>query len=132
MTGAEGVFGAVLVFSVPVWMSYRSCQFPVPVLMSYRTYRSVPYLYDNLYLYRWYRYPCLTELAEVSGTGIDASPNLPKCPVPVLMLCRNYRSGMKVSTSTGGTGIHMAPNLPKCQVPELMSYRTYRSVQYRY
>ena len=30
-----------------------------------------------------------TELTEVSSTGIDIVPNLPKCPVPVLMLYRN-------------------------------------------
>ena len=41
--------------------------------MSYRTCRSVRY-----------RYQCRTELAEVSGTGIDAVPNLTKCPAPVL------------------------------------------------
>ena len=54
---------------------------PAPVLMSYRTYRSVRY-----------RYPCRTELAEVSGTGIDVVQNLPKSPAPVLMSYRTYRS----------------------------------------
>ena len=44
---------------------------PVPVLMSYRTYRSVRY-----------RYGCCAEHTEVSGTGIDVVPNLPKCQVP--------------------------------------------------
>ena len=100
---------------------------------------------------------CRTELAEVSGTGIDVEPtavptpvqtsipvpNLPKCPVPVLMTYRTYRSvryryscyteltevsctGMKVCTGTGGTGIHIVPNLPKRPVPVLMSYRSYQ------
>ena len=46
----------------------------VPVSISYRTYRSVRY-----------RYGCLPELTEVSGTDIDVIPNLPKRPVPVLM-----------------------------------------------
>ena len=41
--------------------------------MSCRTYRSIRY-----------RYWCRTELTEVSGTGIDVVPNLPKCPVPVI------------------------------------------------
>ena len=65
---------------------------PVPVLTSYRTYRSVRHRY-------WW----CTELTEVSGTGtkvcpvtagtgIDAIPNLPKVPVPVLMSYRAYRS----------------------------------------
>ena len=60
----KGVFGTVPVFSVPVWTSYR-------------TYRSVRYRYG---------------LTEVSGTGIDVVPNLPKCPVPVLKVYRTYRS----------------------------------------
>ena len=128
---------------------------PVPVLMC-RKYRSVRYRYESLHRYRRYRYPCRTELIEVSGTGADVVPNLPKCPVPVLMLYRlskcpvpvwmsyrNYRSvryqltevsgaGMKVCTGTGGTGIHVVPNLPKCPVPILMSCRAYRSVWYLY
>ena len=58
---------------------------PVPVLMLYRTYRSVRYRYESLYRYRRYRYPYRTELTEVSGTGVDVVPNLPECPVPVLM-----------------------------------------------
>ena len=31
-----------------------------------------------------YRYWCRTELTEVSGSGIDVVPNLPKCPAPVI------------------------------------------------
>ena len=47
--------------------------------------------------YVWYRYTvywcgCRTELTKVSGTGIDVVPNLPKCPVPMLMSYRTYRS----------------------------------------
>ena len=76
----KGVFGTVPVFSVPVWMSYR-------------TYRSVRY-----------RYWCRTELTEVSGTGIDVVPKLPKYPVPV------WKS---------------------VPVPVLTPYRTYRSIWYR-
>ena len=64
---------------------------PVPVLM-YQNYRSVRYRYESMYRYRRYRYPCRTELTEVSGTGIDVVPNLPNFPVPVLMSCRTYRS----------------------------------------
>ena len=30
-----------------------------------------------------------TELTEVSGTGIEVVPKLPKCPVPVLMWFRS-------------------------------------------
>ena len=74
------------------------------------------------YRYSRYRYGCRTELTEVSGTGIDV-PNLPKCPVPVLMLYRNYRS-VRYRYDCTGTGIDAEPNLPKCPVPVLM-YRTY-------
>ena len=123
----------------------------------YRNYRIVRYRYERLYRYRRYRYPCRTELTEVSGTGIDVVPNLLKCPVTVLMLYRSYRSvryryeslyryrryrypyrteltevsdtGMKVCTGTSGTGIHIVPNLPKCPVPVLMSHRSYRIVR---
>ena len=101
----KGVFGTVPVFSVSVCMSYRTYgvsgtgidlvlnlpKCPVPVLMLCRDYRSVRYRYESLYRYRRYRYPCRTELTEVSGNGIDVAPNLPKCPVPVLMY-RFYRS----------------------------------------
>ena len=107
------------------------------------------------YRYARYRYG-FTKLTEVSGTGIDVVPKLPKCPVPVLMLYRTYRSvryryeGLyryrryqypyrTELTEVSGTGIDVVPNLcidvvpnlPKCPVPVLM-YRTYRSVRYRY
>ena len=62
--------------------------------MSYRTYRSVRY-----------RYGYRTELTEVSGTGIDVVPNLPKCPVPVWISYRTYRSGSVMvipAVCTGG------------------------------
>ena len=160
MTGAEGVFGAVLVFSVPVWMSYRSCQ-------KFR-----------------YRYWCRTELIEVSrtgmkictctgGTGIHVLPNLPKYQVPVLMPHRTYQSvryrywcctettevvwksvpvpAVPVSiwhrtcpsvryrnwcrtelTEVSSTGIDITPNLPRRPVRLLMSHRTWRSFWYRY
>ena len=110
---------------------------PVPVLVSYRTYQSVRY-----------RYWC-TEITEVSGTGMNVCtgtggtgihvvPNLPKCPVPVLMSCRTYQSVRyrywccTELTKVSGTGIDVLPNSPKCMVPVLMSYRTYRSVLYGY
>ena len=51
-----------------------------------------------------------------AGIGIDVVPNLPKCPVPVLM---SYRL-----TEVPGTGIDVVPNLPKFPLPALM-YRTY-------
>ena len=72
------------------------------------------------------------------GTGIDVVPNLPKCPVPVLMSYRTYRSVhyryccRTELTEVSGAGIEVVPNLPKCPVPVLMSYRTYRRVRYRY
>ena len=66
----------------------------------------------------------------MSGTGIDAVPNLPECPVPV------WKSvpvpAVPVLAEVSGTGIDEVPNLPNCPVPVLMSYRTYRSVRYRY
>ena len=122
---------------------------PVPVLMLYRTYRSVRYRYESLYRYWRYRYPYRTELTEMSGTDIDVAPNLPKCPVPVLMLYRNYQ-GVRYRyeslyryrryrypcrtelTEVSGTGIDVVPHLPKRPVPVLTSYRSYRSVRYRY
>ena len=73
-----------------------------------------------------YRCGCHT---EVSGTGIDVVPNLPNCPVPVLMLYRTYRSvryryGCRTElTEVFGAGIDIAPNLPKCPVPVLTSDR---------
>ena len=67
-------------------------KYPVPVLMLYRNGRSVRYQYESLYRYRRYRYPCRTGLIEESGIGIDLVPNLPKCPVTVLMSYRTYRS----------------------------------------
>ena len=75
----KGVFGTAPVRPVPVWMSYR-------------TYRSVRYRYASLYRYRRYRYPYRTELTQVSGTGVDVVPNLPKCQVPALVSYRTYRS----------------------------------------
>ena len=116
---------------------------PVTGLTLYRTHRSVRY-----------RYRCRTDtgtnsgtdvrtgtggstginvitIAEVSGTGIDALPNLPKCPVPRTELSEVSGTGMKVCTGTGGTGIHIVTNLPKFPVPVLLSYRTYRGVRYR-
>ena len=56
--------------------------------MLYRHYRSVRYRDESLYRYRRYRYPCRTELTEVSGTGIDVVVKLPKCLVPILMSYR--------------------------------------------
>ena len=95
-----------------------------------------------------HRYGCRTELTEVSGTGIDVVPNLPKCSVPVLELYRTYRSVRQryesmyryrrywyrcaELTEVFGTGIDAVPNVPKFPVPELTSYRTYRSFRCRY
>ena len=93
--------------------------------------------YIRPYRYRRYRYWCPTEHTEVSGTAIDVVPNLPKCPVPVLMSYRTYRSVRyrywcrTEFTEVSGTGIDVVPNLTKCPVPVLM-YRTYRGVQHRY
>ena len=70
--------------------------------MMYRTYRSVRYLY-------------CTEFTEVSSTGIDVVPNLPKCPVAVLMMYRTYRSVRYLYctefTEVSSTGIDVVPNL---------------------
>ena len=56
--------------------------------MLYQTYRSVRY-----------RYRCYTELTEVSDTGIDVVPKLPKGLAPA-----------RKSTGTGITGVHVVPN----------------------
>ena len=72
--------------------------------------------------YRRYRYWCRTELTEVSGTGIEVVPNLPKGPVPVLMSYGTYRSvWYRYSCSTeltevSGTSFDVVPNLSKCPV----------------
>ena len=67
------------------------------------------------------RYGCGTEVTEVSGTGIDVVPKLPKCQVPVWIT---------ELTEVSGTGIDVVLNLPKSPVPVWLSYRTYRSVRY--
>ena len=65
---------------------------PVPIGMMYRTYRSIRY-----------RYWCCSELTEVSRIGMKVyrcrqyrywyrTTLIPKCPVPVLMSYRSYRS----------------------------------------
>ena len=53
--------------------------------------------------YARYRFGCRTELTEVSGTGIDAVPNLQNCPVPVFMLYQ--------LTEVSGTSINVVPVL---------------------
>ena len=45
----------------------------------------------------------------MSGTGIDAVPKLPKCPVPVLMSYRSYRSVRY--------RYYVVPSIPKFLVP---------------
>ena len=81
----------------------------------------------------------------MSGTGIDV-PNLPKCPVPELMLYRTYRSVRYRNwcctelTEVSGTGIDAIPDwrkslvpvrksVPVPAVPVSISYRTYQSVR---
>ena len=44
---------------------------------------NIPRVCRVRYLYSRYRYGCRTELTEVSGTGVDVVPNVPKYPVPV-------------------------------------------------
>ena len=74
----------------------------------------------------------------MSGAGIDVAPKLPKCPVPVWMSYRTYRSvryryGYRTElTKVSGTGIDVVPNMPNCPVPVLMSHRAYRNVWYRF
>ena len=72
-----------------------------------------------------------TELTEVSGTGIDVVPKLPKLPlqvwksvpfpaVPVSMLYRIYRYVhwcCTALTEVSRTGIDIIPNLPKNPLP---------------
>ena len=119
-TEVSGTGIDVVPISVPTLV--QTC-IPVPVLM-YRTYLSVAYRYWCTELlpsvrYRW----CCTELAKVSGSGIDV-PNLPKCPVPVLL----YRTYLSVRYR------YYVPNLPKCPVSvkktavSLGTYRTEHTV----
>ena len=85
------------------------------------------------------------------GTGIDVVPNLPKCPVPALMLYRNYQSVRyryeslyryrryrypyrTELTEVFGTGIDVQ-DLRKCPVPVipavcLGTYRTEHTLGY--
>ena len=93
-------------------------------LMSYRSYRPVRYrvtFYRTFQSVR-YRYPCCADTGTNSstdvhtgtgGTGIDFVPNLPKCPVPVLMSYRTYqrvryryccRTELTEVSDTGSTG----------------------------
>ena len=56
------------------------CPVPVSVLHRFR-YR----IRDiRQYRRRRYGYWCCSELTEVSGKGIDAVPNFPKCPAPTI------------------------------------------------
>ena len=85
----------------------------IPLLVNFSRFFFVRYRYAR------YQYGYRTEHTEVSGTSIDV-PNLPKCPVPVLV------SLPKCPV------IDVVPNSPKCPAPVLMSDRTYRNVRYRY
>ena len=111
------MFGTVPVFSVPVWMSYR-------------TYRSVRYRYESLDRYRRYRYSYRTELTEVSSTGntggirvyrryasVHTVPNTPlkycfawyglfgafgrlkNCPLRSFSSCKRLTGGNKTASS---------------------------------
>ena len=90
---------------------------------------------------------CVWYGTGILGTGIDFVPNLPKCPIPVLVLYRNYRSvryrceGLyryrryrypcrTELTDVARTGIDLVPKLAKSPIPVLMSYRSYRIVRY--
>ena len=72
--------------------------------MFYRTFRSVRYRYG------WCIDTGTNSGTDVhndrgtGGTGIDVVPNLPKCPVPVLMY-----HGTELS-DVPGTGIDVVPN----------------------
>ena len=77
----------------------------------------------------------------MSGTGIEVVPNLPRCRVPVLSLCREntrapgiavesttvsgvYLSGRTELTEVWGTGIDFVPNLTGVFGRVLRAYRT--------
>ena len=81
-------------------------------------------------------------------SGIDVVPNLPKCPVPVLMLCRSYRSVQyryesryrchryrysyrTELTEVSGTAIDIVQNSPKCPVPVIPPVYTTGMPRYR-
>ena len=75
------------------------------------------------YRYSRYRYGCRTGLTEVSGTGIDVVPNLPKGPERYWRCTEVVAvsgTGTGVCTGTAGTGIDVIPNLPNFPVPDLM------------
>ena len=95
----------------------------------------IPRVCSVRYRYSRYRYGCRTELTEVSGTGIDVAPNLPKGPVPVLMLYRNYQSVLYRYESLywyRRYRYQYRTEFTEVSVPVLMPYRSYRSVRYRY
>ena len=55
---------------------------------------------------------------EVSDTGTDVVPKLPKWYWCCTELTEVSGTGMKFCTVAGGTGILILPNLPKHSVPE--------------
>ena len=57
----------------------------------------------------------VTEISEVSGTGIDVAPILVPTPVQTFI----------------PVPPDVVPDVPKCPIPVLMSYRTYRRVRHR-
>ena len=79
-----------------VWTTLQSCHEQIVLCGGENTYK-IPHLGKDAAaragrtIQLRYRCGCRTELNEVSGTGIDVVPNLPKYPVLVLMYS-NYRS----------------------------------------
>ena len=95
-------------FRVPVLVSHRTyrevsgtgidfvpnlpkCR--VPVSSPYRTNTGTPGIVVEGIPVRGVQMSGRTELTEVSGTGIEVVPNLPKCRVPVLRLYRTTPVG---------------------------------------
>ena len=123
----------------PVPAGKCASQPSAPASISYRTYRRFRHHYGCQSVR--YLYWCHTELAEVSGTGIDVVTSIAKCPASVLMFYRTYRSVQyrydslyryrpyryphrTELTEVYGIGLDVVPNITKCPVPILILYRT--------
>ena len=130
-----------------IWSKSKSLK------LEFGSQKELPYFDVTLW---WYRVDVVPILPMCPVRG-HVLPNFPKCPVPVLMLYRTYRSvryryylpnspkcpallyrnylsGMKLCNRTSGTGIHVVRNLPKCPGTgiDVVPKFSYRSVRYRY
>ena len=96
----------IIIIMLPAWVSCSSSHcvghlFPRnPRTTLYRNIRNwITYQCKTIFIVRIevvrvkiIRQTCVRSGTGTPGTGMDIVPNLPKCPVPVLMSYRTYRS----------------------------------------